>query len=79
MASPSTVLTLGLGGFSNASLLITLGFGLGEPPYPGNPEVFSDLAPIKVFDYLCNSASNILTNEATIVTVRRTFSDIVER
>jgi len=30
MASPSSVLTIGLGAWSSASLLVTLGYGIGE-------------------------------------------------
>lgn len=30
MASPSTVITLGMGSFGGASLLLTLGYGIGS-------------------------------------------------
>ncbi len=37
MASPSSVLTLGLGNWGSASLLVTLGFGSGEAGVVGEP------------------------------------------
>jgi hypothetical protein len=65
LASPSTVLTHGLGSFSSASLLLTLGFATGEVvvPSPGYAVMTIDPVALCVMTIELPDSAAVMTVE----------------